>query len=93
MGFIWELVSVERHLNGAVVLNLDYSLESSAELREKKVSMSRLHCPEIPILIWDLIFLKIPTDSNVKPVLRTTRQEDRKLPYLSLFSENVTGGK
>ena len=51
-----ELVSVERHLNGAVVLNLVYSLESSAELREKKVSMSRLHCPEIPILIWDLIF-------------------------------------
>ena len=31
-----ELISVERHLNRAVVLNLVYSLESSAEFREKR---------------------------------------------------------
>ena len=42
---------------------------------------------------FSVLIFKNPCDSNVQSVLRTTGQKERKLPYLSLFSENVTGGK
>ena len=92
MAVCGELISVERHLNRAVVLNFVYSLESPAEFREKSFN-AKVPLPRDSNTDLGSYIFKNPCDSNVQAVLRTTGQEERKLPYLSLFSENVTGGK